>query len=117
MFRALLALAIDQPIGAAIDRPRPYTVIPNMHLLVDKTSDFSFASDHSIIAGGVAAGLWLVNRRLGIVATIAAVAMAFARVRRPQRTGLIFVTTELRILVAGYLKNEVDEACSCEPVE
>lgn len=77
---ALLALAINQPIGAVIDRARPYNAIPNMHLLVDKTADFSFASDHATIAGAVAAGLWLVNRRLGIVATIAAFVMAFARV-------------------------------------
>ena len=77
---ALLALAINQPIGATIDRARPYNAIANMHLLVDKTTDFSFASDHATIAGAVAAGLWLVNRHLGIMATIAAVAMAFARV-------------------------------------
>jgi membrane-associated phospholipid phosphatase len=77
---ALLALAINQPIGAAVSRARPYTVIPNMHLLVDKTSDFSFPSDHATVAGAVAAGLWLVNRRLGLVAAVAAIVMAFARV-------------------------------------
>ena len=77
---ALLALALNQPIGAAVDRARPYTVIANMHLLVDKTKDFSFASDHATIAGGVATGLWLLDRRLGLVAGVAAAAMAFARV-------------------------------------
>jgi hypothetical protein len=40
---ALLALAVNQPIGAAIDRARPYATIPTMHLLVDKTTDFSFS--------------------------------------------------------------------------
>jgi undecaprenyl-diphosphatase len=77
---ALLALAINQPLGAAIDRARPYTTIPNMHLLVDKTTDFSFASDHATVAGAVAAGLFLLSRRVGIVAVAAAVLMAFARV-------------------------------------
>ncbi len=77
---ALLALAINQPIGSAISRARPYTTIANMHLLVDKTKDFSFPSDHATIAGAVAAGVLLVNRRLGIVAIVAALAMAFARV-------------------------------------
>ena len=77
---ALLALAINQPIGAAIARARPYAVIPGVHLLVDKTTDFSFASDHATAAGAVAAGLFLVDRRLGIVASLAALAMAFARV-------------------------------------
>ena len=77
---ALLALAINQPIGSAIGRARPNTVIPGMHLLVDKTKDFSFTSDHATVAGAVAAGLFLVNRRLGLVAAVAALAMAFARV-------------------------------------
>ena len=77
---ALLALAINQPIGSAIGRARPYDTIANMHLLVDKTKDFSFPSDHATVAGAVAAGLLLANRRLGLVAIVAALAMAFARV-------------------------------------
>lgn len=77
---ALLALAVNQPIGSAIGRARPYTVIPAMHLLVDKTTDFSFPSDHATMAGAVAAGLFLLNRRLGLIAIVAAVVMAFARV-------------------------------------
>ena len=77
---ALVALGIGQLIGGAIDRARPYEAMTGVHLLVDKTTDFSFASDHATIAGAVAAGLWLVNRPLGTMATIAAVAMAFARV-------------------------------------
>lgn len=77
---ALLALAINQPIGSAVDRARPYAVIPSMHLLVAKTADFSFPSDHATIAGAVAGGLFLVSRRLGLIAIVAAVAMAFARV-------------------------------------
>jgi membrane-associated phospholipid phosphatase len=77
---ALLALVINQPLGSAIGRARPYTTISNMHLLVDKTKDFSFPSDHATVAGAVAAGLFLVNRRLGLIAIIAALAMAFARV-------------------------------------
>lgn len=77
---ALLALAINQPIGSWIARARPYTVIPHMHLLVDTTKDFSFPSDHATVAGAVAAGLLLLNRRIGAVAIVAAVAMAFSRV-------------------------------------
>jgi membrane-associated phospholipid phosphatase len=76
----LLALAINQPIGSGIGRARPYMTIANMHLLVDRTKDFSFPSDHATIAGGVAAGLFLLNRRLGLVTLIAAFVMAFARV-------------------------------------
>jgi membrane-associated phospholipid phosphatase len=77
---ALVALVINQPLGSAIGRTGPYATISNMHLLVDKTRDFSFPSDHATVAGAVAAGLFLANRRLGLIAIIAATAMAFARV-------------------------------------
>ncbi len=43
-----------QLIGGAIDRARPYETLANVHLLVDKTKDFSFPSDHATAAGAVA---------------------------------------------------------------
>lgn len=76
----LLAIGLNQPLGHAVAEPRPYTVLPHVLLLVPRTTDFAFPSDHAVMAGAVAAGLWWVDRRLGIVATIAAVLMAFARV-------------------------------------
>jgi len=51
-----------------------------VHLLVDKTTDFSFPSDHATAAGAVAVGLLLTNRRWGIIAAALAVVMAFTRV-------------------------------------
>ena len=48
--------------------------------LADPTRDFSFPSDHAVMAGAVAAGLLLVSRRLGLLAVVAALVMAFARV-------------------------------------
>lgn len=51
-----------------------------VHLLVDKTTDFSFPSDHATAAGAVAVGLLLTNRRWGIVAAALAIVMAFTRV-------------------------------------
>ncbi len=77
---ALAALGIGQLIGQAVDRARPFNSLPNVHLLIDKTTDFSFPSDHATVAGAVAAGLFLANRRLGVIACVAALAMAFARV-------------------------------------
>ena len=76
---ALAALGIGQLIGGAIDRARPYETLTGVQLLVHRTADFSFPSDHATIAGAVAAGVLLVNRRLGVVAIVAALAMAFAR--------------------------------------
>jgi undecaprenyl-diphosphatase len=77
---ALVALGIGQLVGGAIDRPRPYEAMTGVHLLVDKTADFSFPSDHATVAGAVAMGLLLANRRWGIVAGVAAIVMAVARV-------------------------------------
>ena len=77
---AVVALGVNQPIGSLINRARPYAVIPGAHVLVDRTKDFSFPSDHAVTVGAVAVGLLLLERRLGLVASFAAVFMAFARV-------------------------------------
>lgn len=76
----LVALGIGQVIGGLVARARPYDSMSGVHLLVARTQDFSFPSDHATMAGAVAAGLWLAERRLGIVAVVMAVAMAGARV-------------------------------------
>ncbi|KQX61813.1 phosphatase PAP2 family protein [Angustibacter sp. Root456] len=77
---ALLALALNQPLGHLVREPRPYAVHPQLLRLADVTSDFSFPSDHAVMAGAVAAGLLIAHRRLGAVAVVAALVMAFSRV-------------------------------------
>jgi undecaprenyl-diphosphatase len=77
---ALVALAMNQLVGHAVHRARPYATHAGVHLLVARTSDFSFPSDHAAVAGAVAAGLLFVERRLGLVAAVAALVMAFSRV-------------------------------------
>lgn len=77
---ALAALGIGQLIGQAADRARPYETLSNVHLVVSKTTDFSFPSDHATVAGAVAAGLVIANRRWGTIAAVAALMMTFARV-------------------------------------
>jgi membrane-associated phospholipid phosphatase len=77
---SVLALAINQPIGSLFHRARPYATLSNVHILLDKTTDVSFPSDHATVAGAVAVGLFLANRKLGSVAIVAALLMAFARV-------------------------------------
>lgn len=77
---ALVALGIGQLIGRAVNRARPYNAMTGVHLLIDKTSDFSFPSDHATVAGAVAAGLLFTNRRWGTISAVLAVAMAFTRV-------------------------------------
>ena len=78
---ALLAgLALNQPVGHVFTEARPYATHPGILRLADVTTDFSFPSDHAVMAGAVAAGLLLAHRRLGALAVAAALLMAFARV-------------------------------------
>jgi membrane-associated phospholipid phosphatase len=77
---ALLAIGLNQPLVNLVREARPYTVFPHALVLVAHSQDFSFPSDHAVMAGAVAAGVLLTNRRLGAVTAIAAVVMAFARV-------------------------------------
>ncbi|SDX80791.1 undecaprenyl-diphosphatase [Modestobacter sp. DSM 44400] len=76
----LVAVGVNQPVGHLFGEARPFTTHPELLILASRTSDFSFPSDHAVMAGAAAAGCWLVSRRLGWVATAAAVVMAFARV-------------------------------------
>lgn len=76
----LLAVGLNQLVGGSVDEARPYAVLPHVLVLVSRTSDFSFPSDHAVMAGSVAAGVFVANRRLGVVAAVAALAMCLVRV-------------------------------------
>ena len=62
-------------------------MLHHVEVLVSKSHDASFPSDHSIVAGSATAGLWIVahygvqaNRAVPIVATALALVVAFSRV-------------------------------------
>ncbi|MGZ4623420.1 MAG: phosphatase PAP2 family protein [Blastococcus sp.] len=76
----LVAVGLNQPIGSAVAEARPYATHAHLLVLAHRTADFSFPSDHSVMAGAAATGLLLVSRKLGLVAWVAALVMAFARV-------------------------------------
>lgn len=59
----LVAVGVNQPIVTAVAERRPYQSIPHVLLLVSRSSDYGFPSDHATMAGAVAAGLCYVNRR------------------------------------------------------
>lgn len=76
----LLAVALNQLLVSGVAEARPYATHPGLLVLASRSSDFSFPSDHAVMAGAAAAGLWLVSRTLGGIATVAALVLAFARV-------------------------------------
>lgn len=65
LLAAGLALAINQIIGAFYFRPRPFTS-HMVNLLVDKSIDPSFPSDHSTLGFALAIGVLLRNRKAGL---------------------------------------------------
>ncbi len=75
-----IALAFAQLIAHAVDEPRPFEALPNVLLLIPHGADAGFPSDHSVMAGAIAAGLFLVWRALGWVTSLFALLLAFARV-------------------------------------
>ncbi|HLO18335.1 MAG TPA: undecaprenyl-diphosphatase [Anaerolineales bacterium] len=76
---ALLALGIGQIFNGIFLRARPYTVYAT-HLLVDRTSDPSFPSDHTTLAFAIAALIWKFNRKVATVLLGLAILQGFARV-------------------------------------
>lgn len=83
----LVAVALNQVIVKAVARPRPYMTLHGMEVLVSKSTDYSFPSDHAITAGAAAAGLWIIAyysgrgvRALAAAGTLLALLVAFARV-------------------------------------
>ncbi len=76
----VVAVGVNQPVVNLVQRARPYNTMGGVEVLVIHSHDFSFPSDHAVVAGAAAAAIWLVNRRVAIIATLAAALLAFARV-------------------------------------
>jgi membrane-associated phospholipid phosphatase len=76
-----LALLINQPISHAVDRLRPYLAHPaHAHVLIARSHDPSFPSDHATGAFALAFGVWLYDRALGTVLLVVGAVLAFSRV-------------------------------------
>ena len=76
-----LALLIAQPISHAVDRLRPFAAHPaHAHLLISRSPDPSFPSDHATGAFALAVGLWLYDRTFGTIMLVLAALLSFARV-------------------------------------
>ncbi len=56
----IMALGLNQLVARAAEELRPYVTYPHALVLVARTGDYSFPSDHSIVAGGLTASLLLV---------------------------------------------------------
>ena len=77
---ALVAVALVQPIANAADEKRPSVALPHVLQLISHANDAGFPSDHATAAGAVAAGLFFVSWRLGLVTLLWSLIVAFSRV-------------------------------------
>jgi undecaprenyl-diphosphatase len=76
-----LGLLINQPIAHAVDRLRPYLAHPaHAHLLITRSHDPSFPSDHATGGFALAFGIWLYDRTIGTVLLVVAAVLSFSRV-------------------------------------
>jgi membrane-associated phospholipid phosphatase len=77
---ALIAIGVNQFLVAAFAEPRPYTALPGALVLVSRSTDYSYPSDHAVMAGAVTVGVLLANRKAGVLTAVLAVLMAVTRV-------------------------------------
>jgi len=67
---ALLALGLNQPLVNLAHEPRPYPVLRDALVLVAHSQDYSFPSDHAVLAGrATCLGYLAVRTRLILVVT------------------------------------------------
>jgi undecaprenyl-diphosphatase len=63
-----------------VARPRPYTLLQELTILVNRPSDFSFPSGHACSSFAAALTMFrLSNKRIGVPALLLAVLIAFSR--------------------------------------
>ncbi|UGQ13471.1 phosphatase PAP2 family protein [Yinghuangia sp. ASG 101] len=77
-----LVYLLDTALKSVFAESRPCRTLSGSFTLEScpGAGDWSFPSNHAVIAAAAATMIWLVHRALGIVAAVAAVAMAASRV-------------------------------------
>ncbi|WP_338780648.1 phosphatase PAP2 family protein [Streptomyces sp. DG1A-41] len=75
-----IAVLVNVPIRGFVERPRPFLDHQGLEVLVRGKTDYSFVSDHATIVMAMAVGLFVANRKFGLVALVLAVFGGFIRV-------------------------------------
>ncbi|MER7568971.1 phosphatase PAP2 family protein [Streptomyces sp. NPDC048523] len=77
---AALAVLVNVPIRGFVERPRPFRTHEGLEVLVAGKTDYSFVSDHATITMAMAVGLFVANRKFGLVGIVLALLEGFCRV-------------------------------------
>ncbi|EGG48260.1 MULTISPECIES: phosphatase PAP2 family protein [Streptomyces] len=75
-----VAVLVNVPIRGFVERPRPFVDHDGLEVLVDGKDDFSFVSDHATLTMAIAVGLFVANRRFGLIGIGLALLEGFCRV-------------------------------------
>ncbi|WP_105974047.1 phosphatase PAP2 family protein [Streptomyces geranii] len=77
---AAVAVLVNIPIRGFVERPRPFLDHQGLEVLVSGKTDYSFVSDHATITMAMGVGLFVANRRFGLVGIGIALLEGFCRV-------------------------------------
>lgn len=75
-----IALLVNMPIRDFVARPRPFADHQGLEVLVSGKTDYSFVSDHATLTMAVAVGLFIANRKFGLIGIGLALLEGFCRV-------------------------------------
>lgn len=75
-----IAVLVNVPIRGFVERPRPFVDHQGLEVLVTGKTDYSFVSDHATIAMAIGVGLFVANRKFGLVGIGLALLEGFCRV-------------------------------------
>ncbi|MHB9860703.1 phosphatase PAP2 family protein [Streptomyces sp. YIM S03343] len=77
---AALAVVVNVPIRDFVARPRPFVDHEGIDVLVGGKTGYSFVSDHAALAMALGVGLFVANRRFGLIGIALALFEGFSRV-------------------------------------
>jgi undecaprenyl-diphosphatase len=77
---AAVAVLVNVPIRGFVERPRPFLDHQGLDVLVAGKTDYSFVSDHATITMALGVGLFVANRKFGLVGIGLALLEGFCRV-------------------------------------
>ncbi|MEV6739343.1 phosphatase PAP2 family protein [Streptomyces sp. NPDC051104] len=75
-----IALLVNVPIRGFVERPRPFVDHQGLDVLVTGKTDYSFVSDHATLTMAMAVGLFVANRKFGLLGLGLALLEGFCRV-------------------------------------
>ncbi|MFF1699507.1 phosphatase PAP2 family protein [Streptomyces sp. NPDC058257] len=75
-----IAVLVNVPIRGFVERRHPFKDHDGLELLAHGKTDFSFVSDHATLAMALGVGLFVANRKFGLVGIALALLEGFCRV-------------------------------------